>query len=240
MRAKIVFTSVVTAVICIVGGHSPAQNLIANGGFESGFTGWTLFDQTGSEGTWSIQTGTTSPVNGFTVPAPPDPTQAAMTDAQGPGSHSLVQNFIVPSLPTGANLQFDLYINNHATAFFSPASLDFSTAALNQQFRVDIMTAAADPFSVSMTDVLLNVYQTQPGDPLVSGYNTINSDLTALFAAHPGETLRLRLAAVDNVNFLNIGIDRVSIAVPEPGAVILFASGLVIFAGRLIRRRKNS
>ncbi|HJT81218.1 MAG TPA: PEP-CTERM sorting domain-containing protein, partial [Chthoniobacterales bacterium] len=159
--------------------------------------------------------------------------------AEGPGSHSLIQNFVVPSSPVLASLQFDLYINNHATNFFSPASLDFSTPTLNQQFRVDIMTGAADPFSLSLTDVLLNIYQTQPADSLVSGYNTITSDLTALFAAHPGETLKLRFAAVDNVNFLNIGIDRVSLAVPEPGSTALLAIGLATLATTLVRRRNN-
>ena len=51
--------------------RAQAQELISNGGFESGFSGWTRADQTGSTGTFTAQTGTTSPVNGFTVPAPP-------------------------------------------------------------------------------------------------------------------------------------------------------------------------
>src|SRR5437016_4892918 len=68
---------------------------INNGGFESGFAGWTRADQLGSEGTFALQTGTASPVNGTTVPAPPGGSTAAMTDAQGPGSHVLYQSFTV-------------------------------------------------------------------------------------------------------------------------------------------------
>ena len=61
---------------------TPAQaGLISNGGFESGFSGWTRADQFGSDGTFFVQTGPSSPVNGFSVPAPPEGSKAAMTDS---------------------------------------------------------------------------------------------------------------------------------------------------------------
>ncbi|HEV3410263.1 MAG TPA: PEP-CTERM sorting domain-containing protein [Chthoniobacterales bacterium] len=224
------------AVACLLAPSLVAQELINNGGFESGFTGWTRVDQVGSEGTWAQQSGTTSPVNMFAVPAPPGGSNAAMTDAQGPGSHILYQDFTVPMTLAVTTLSFDLFIRNHASAFFSPNTLDFATPALNQQFRVDIITTTADPFSVTMGDVLFTVYQTQPGDPLISGYTTITADLTALFAAHPGETLRLRFAEVDNVNFFNAGVDNVSI-VPEPTTVSLLVAAAAVLAARRIRRR---
>ena len=117
---------------------SSAQALpvISNGGFQSGFASWTRVDQLESEGTFMLQTGTTSPVSGDPVPAPPGSTTAAMTDALGPGSHVLYQDFFVPL--GGAILSFDLFLGNRANAFFTPANgtLDFSTAALNQQARV--------------------------------------------------------------------------------------------------------
>ncbi len=225
------------AAACLLAPAVFAQQLITNGGFESGFTGWTRVDQVGSEGTWAQQSGTTTPINGFTVPAPPGGSNAAMTDAQGPGSHILYQDFTVPMNLDVTTLSFDLYIRNHADAFFSPNTLDFATPALNQQFRVDIMTTTADPFSVTMADVLFTVYQTQPGNPLVSGYTTIVADLTALFAAHPGETLRLRFAEVDNVNFFNAGVDNVSLVVPEPTTVSLLLAAAAVLAVRRIRRR---
>ena len=236
MKMKLGITLLSVALSCGFSFDASGQDLITNGGFESGFSGWTRVDQLGSEGTWAEQSGTVSPVNGFTVPAPPAPTHAAMTDAQGPGSHVLYQDFIAPNPATAGALQFQLYINNHATDFFSPASLDFSTAVLNQQFRVDILSATADPFSVSAADVFMTIYQTQPGNPLVSGYNTVAADLTTLFSAHPGETLRLRFATADNVNFLNIGIDEVSIIVPEPASIILLMAGLTTLGPALGRR----
>ena len=176
-------------------------------------------------------------MNGFIVPAPPGPTHAAMTDSQAGGAHVLFQDFTVPLTLNVATLRFDLYINNHANAFFSPASLDFSLPALNQQFRVDIITTSADPFSVTVADVLMNVYRTQPGDPLVSGYTTVTADLTALFASHLGETLRLRFAEVDNVNFMNVGVDRVSLTIPEPSTFATALLGLGMLGAYFARRR---
>jgi len=161
-----------------------------------------------------------------------------MTDAQGPGSHVLYQDFTVPLTLSVATLRFDLYINNHANAFFSPASLDFSLPALSQQFRVDIVTTSADPFSVGVADVLMNLYRTMPGDPLVSGYTTITVDLTTFLAAHPGETLRLRFAEVDNVQVMNAGVDRVSLTIPEPSASIMMLAGLALLGAVHAWRRR--
>lgn len=219
-----------------------AQIIISNGGFEAGFASWTRVDQLGSNGTFFLQTGTLSPVNGTVVPAPPGGIQAAMTDAQGPGSHLLYQDFMVPSVPiVSAQLRFDLFVGNRATAFFAPnpASLDFSTPALNQQARVDILSGATNPFSVSAADVLFNAFQTAPGNPLVSGYNTINLDVTALIAANSGNMLRLRFAEVDNVSMFQLGVDNVSLAVtpvPEPSSVVLCGIATLFGLARYGRR----
>ncbi|MBX3380016.1 MAG: hypothetical protein KF805_07960 [Phycisphaeraceae bacterium] len=205
---------------------APAQELIANGGFESGFSGWTRVDQIGSDGTFHLQSGAASPVNGFAVPPPPHGQSAAMTDSAAPGSHVLYQDIVIPASVPVATLRFSLYINNSAGAFSTPSTLDWATPTLNQQARVDIMTTGADPFSVSAPDILQNVFQTIIGSSLVSGYNEFSIDVTALLAAHAGETLRLRFAEADNVNFFNFGVDSVSLTVPAPSALGLAAAGL--------------
>ena len=86
----------------------------------------------------------------------------------------------------------------------------------------------------------MNAYRTQPGDPLVSGYNTITVDLTSLLQANVGETLRLRFAEVDNLLFLNVGLDQVDIgtgnAIPEPATSLLVAGALA--SAVCWRRRK--
>ena len=212
-----------------------ALPVISNGGFEAGLVSWTKLDQLGSDGTFLSQSGSVSPVNGDPVPPPPGGARAAMTDAQGPGSHILYQDFV--ATPDAAALSFALFIGNRADRFATPDLLDFSTPALNQQARVDILKTTADPFSVAASDVLLNLYQTKPGDPLISGYNIIATDITALLAAHPGEALRLRFAETDNLFAFQLGVDNVRIgAIPEPASMLLLGAALALLAGWRSRR----
>jgi glucose/arabinose dehydrogenase len=237
--ARFIVVTMTAAAVLGLAAASVAYALpvIANGGFEAGFTSWTRADQLGSEGTFLIQSGTLSPVSGNTVPAPPEGTRAAMTDSQGPGSHVLYQDFVATADP--AALSFALFLGNRAGQFFTPtpATLDFSTPALNQQARVDILKNTADSFSVAASDVLLNIYQTKPGDPPISGYNTITADISALLAAHAGETLRLRFAETDNVLTFQLGVDNVRFdAIPEPGSIILLGAALALLAGARGRR----
>lgn len=237
MPRQILQTGLATILISLCSSPARAQ-IIVNGGFETGFTGWTRADQLGSNGTFALQSGTISPVNGTTVPTPPGGIQAAMTDAQGPGSHVLYQDFTIPAGTfSSGQLQFSLFVGNRATAFSipSPASLDFSTPALNQQARVDLLRTTADPFSVAAADIVANAYQTALADPLVSGYTTVTVDITAIANANAGGTLRLRFAEVDNVNFFQLGVDNVSITVtpiPEPSSLLVCAVGALAIRAR--------
>jgi hypothetical protein len=222
----------------------PAAELLLNGGFELNFTSWTRVDQAGSDGTFAIQTGTFSPVNGDTVPAPPGPTRAAMSDSGAPGSHLLYQDFLVPSAPQFL-LSLDLFLGNRGGLYASPASLDFGINGFNQQFRLDIVTTGAAPFSLAAADVLANLYQTQPGNPLVSGYNHLSFDVSSLLNSRVGQTVRLRFAEVDNQGAFQVGVDNVSLqsgAVPEPGTMLLTAGacllGLARF-GKIVRCRMS-
>ena len=222
----------------------PARaDLLSNGGFESGLSGWTIVDQIGSDGTFSVQSGTASPVNGSAVPAPPQGTRAAMTDSFGPGSHVLYQDIVVPATVTDASVAFSLYLNNQDSTYRKPATLDFATPTLNQQARVDLISTSADPFSVAVGDILLNLYQTSAGDPLVAGYTDYLIDVTTLFQAHPGETLRLRFAEVDNVANFNLGVDGVGVRLGDatvPEASTWLAAPVAIGLAAYSRWRRQA
>lgn len=228
---------VATGIAAWATSSAGAAEIIVNGGFESGFSGWSRIDALGSDGTFALQTGVASPVNGDPVPAPPQGTQAAMSDAQGPGSHALYQDFVVPADAGAAQLSFALFVGNRAdiTGFSvpSPPTLDFAIAALNQQARVDLLRGGADPFSVAAGDVVANLFQTLPGDPLVSGYTTYSRDVGALLAGLVGETLRLRFSQTDNAAVFQFGVDAVSLStgavvgkVAAPQTTLLLAIGL--------------
>ena len=117
--------------------------------------------------------------------------------------------------------------------FVVPPTLDFSTPQLNQRARVDLMTTTADPFSLDPADVLMNLFETKVGDPLVSGYNAYHVDVTSVLQQLAGQTVRLRFAEVDNVAPFNFGVDQVDIdAVPEPGTILAGLAGLILVGVR--------
>lgn len=202
-----------------------------NPSFETALASWTVTDQAGGSGSWFSQTGVASPTNSFPVAAPTNGSFAAMTDQGGPGSHILSQNIAVTSAEQV--VRFDLFIRSSA-AFFSPASLDYTTPS-NQQFRADIMTTAS-PITDVGAGVLLNIYQTQPGNPLVSGYKQVSASL----AAFVGTTVRLRFAEVDNLGNYNVGVDNITTGIPvptlSPVMLGLLALALVAAAFVLLRR----
>jgi hypothetical protein len=225
-------TVVIAGALALALGHASAAQIINNGTFEAGLTGWTKSDLTGSDGTFSIQTGAVSPLSGTAVPVPPGPPNAAMTDAQAPGTHVLYQDFTVTEPVASAVLSFNLFLGNRADTYYvpTPATLDFAVAAFNQQARVDILPGSAGPFSLTSSDILLNVIQTNLGGPSSSGYTSYSFQIASLLNANVNRTLRLRFAETDNVAPFQVGVDNVSLetgAVPEPSSLITGGIGLV-------------
>ncbi len=70
------------------------------------------------------------------------------------------------------------------------------------------MQPGAPLTSLSPSDILTTVFATQTGDPTSLAPTLMTADLSA-FA---GQTVRLRIAQVDNEYYLNTGVDDVSIA----------------------------
>lgn len=226
------FKQYAAAVAAVLAFALPARAaLIVNGGFESGLAGWTAADQAGSDGSFLLQSGMSSPINGFAVPAAPEGSFAAMTDQQGGGSHVLYQDFMQATAVAAAVLRFDVFVGNLADDFHAPATLDWAGNLLNQQARVDILLGASDPFSLNPGDLLLNAFATLAGDPTLSGYQTVSIDITSLLNANLNTSLRLRFAEVDNVNFFNFGVDNVQIIIRDPNEVPEPGSWLLLLAG---------
>jgi hypothetical protein len=190
---------------------SPMVSVVVNGSFEENgghgtpvLPGWTIWTQPGLDvGSWFAQTGDGSPRNGIPVQPPPHGNWAAMTDQNGPSTHILYQDVAIPA--GGAELRFDRFFFNQGGEFVTPPTLNF-IGPPNQQFRVDIMDPAAPVDDVG-AGVLMMVYRTEPGTPLLSEYQTVTASLDA-FA---GQTVRLRFAAVQNIFFLTVGVDNVQV-----------------------------
>jgi len=216
-------------------GAGPA-NLVVNGDFEqngglgtSVFTGWTVFNLTGSSGSWYAQMGT-MPVpatqgcsKDFVVPAPPSGF-AAMTTQSTHGSHILYQDVAIPSGASSVTLSFDLYLNS-GSAFEVPPTLDFHQTP-NQQFRVDLLDPSA-PVADTGAGVLASLFQTKATD---SRFDTAYSRHTYDLSLFAGRTVRVRFAEVDSVDCFSAGVDNVSItaaACPAsaPGSVVVAFHG---------------
>ena len=99
------------------------------------------------------------------------------------------------------------------------------------------MTNTADPFSVAPSDVLQNLFSTTVGSSTSFGYNTFLVNAAGVMGSRVGQTVRLRIAEVDNVANLNVGVDAVSIgAVPEPATWGLLAAALLTLGA--VKRHK--
>jgi hypothetical protein len=229
---------------------SAVTELISNGGFETGdFTGWTVFDQPGSAGSFFIDDADGSTPFALPTVGPASGSFYAVSDQIFFTATALIQSFTVAGPASSVILSFDMFVNSFAGSIVDPAGLDIlldpgsiTPIAPNQHARVDILSAAAGPLDTG-AGVLGNFYLGV--DPLGSNpnpYTSYSFDITSLVGA--GGTFRLRFAEVNNSNNLNQGVDNVSIlanqgqggVVPEPVTGMLGLMGLASL-GMAARRR---
>jgi hypothetical protein len=227
--------------------HAQAS-LTSNGGFEGAFTAWTVATEAGSGGGWYVQTGTSSPLNGFSVPAPPQGSYAAMTDSQGPSSQALLQTFTVPG-PGTVTLSFEYFLLDATNGAYDsalgapPDSLDYNYSPNNQQARVDILTASAGAFDLggSVIDNVLTATPLSLGDPNSNAcfpefcaYQSVSVDISSYVGA--GGTFQIRFAEVDDLGEPFVfGVDDVSIdSVPEPSSFALLGVALLVYSARTL------
>lgn len=182
--------------------------LVQNGSFESGMGSWNIVDG-GPFGSWFATSAAVGPLSGIALQPASHGSFQAVVDMTGQGTHILYQDVVIPSGATGS-LKMVIWLENYANAFHDPGSLDYAVSP-NQQARVDIMMPSAAIDDVG-SGVLLNVFKTNPGDSTSLGPTLIQKPIDA-FA---GQTIRIRIAEVDNVFFFNVGVDAVSILAEIP------------------------
>jgi len=215
-----------------------AIELIDNGGFETGdLTDWTSADA--GSGLFEV-TSALAPMNGtFTTPGPSSGLFYAVSSQGRPGTHALLQTFVVPGPQTSVILTYDLFVQTEADEFVNPIGLD-DTGPSNQHGRVDILTSTATAFDTG-AGVLGNFYLGIDGMP-TQPYTSYSEDITALVGA--GGTFQVRFAQTDNLGNFNLGVDNVSImansaggVIPEPMSVVVW--GLIAVSGLVVQRRRR-
>lgn len=239
MRIFILTLFLTVSLFFICASAKAQPDIFVNGSFETGdFTGWTVLNE--GSGDWFVYSGTISPASSTTILPPPDGDFAATSDQGGPGSHILFQDIEVPQ-GVAITCSVIIYYVNQGSDFTVAPDLSYLTIP-NQQARVDILDPGADPFTDD-AGVLLNIYQTLPGDPFTLGYTTIDFDLSP-FA---GTTVRFRAAEVDNELFFEFSIDDVtcnalaSENIPTLGEWGMIAmAGVLGLAGLMFARRRRT
>jgi len=177
-----------------------------NGGFETAtMSGWMVSEKGEAGDGWSVVSGRRSPVNSFRIPAPPEGAWQAVTDQGGPGSHVLYRDLVVGT-EHPVQLTLRLWFNNRSGVFVTPPTLGAWRKA-NQQLRIDLVAPSAPIRSLAADDVLATVFATGRHGMLRLTPTVLHRDLTA-FA---GQTVRLRIAEVDNQGFFQVGVDDVQL-----------------------------
>ena len=169
--------------------------------FESGgITDWQAVG--GGCGRWSVYSdGKHTHPNVPDLPDPPQGEFALGTDMNGPGTRILYRDV---KLDGRLMLRLTVFYAGSA-AFSSPETLAYDMTEANQQFRIDLVDPSAPIDSVADEDVLVNAFQTSPGDPHRREPTEVSVDLSPW----AGHTVRLRLAGTDNQSPLRAGIDNI-------------------------------
>lgn len=194
-----------------------AAATVVNGDFEAGtLVGWTQVPAAGEAGGWFAYSGLNAPVsfnweNGEKVPRiippPPQGNFGAIADRTGSGTRILYQDIALEPGMTHV-LSLAAYYNSAAPITVpTPDTLSIANGSPNQQYRIDVMKPSAPIDSVNPADILSTVFQTDDDDPSAAPPLSRSVDLTP-FA---GQVVRLRVAEVDSLDYLNAGIDAVSI-----------------------------
>ena len=162
--------------------------ILINGNFEAGnLNGWHVASES-AQG-FVLNDGDVNP-DGPDSPGPAyEGDFSALLAQDAPGKHRMWQEVTLPSEGISATLSWVDTIHNHGPEFFNPS----------QQYRVEIQN--------SLGEMLEIAYTTTSQDPLFSDWTAHTFDLTQ----YRGQTVRIAFVEQDELGFINVGIDNVSL-----------------------------
>lgn len=196
-------------IISCGGGGGGWTELITNGGFETGdLTGWTVEYLPGASGTITVVSGTVASSTGYSTAGPSEGTWYALSDPTEAFAGAIFQPFTVPDGDEEVSLTFDMFVlDASGEGPLDAGVIAYSGVGDNQHVRVDILSATAGTFDTG--GVINTLYLDVDGYAPVLPYISRSFDLSADLAAD--ETYVLRFAQSSSVNYMNTGIDNVSI-----------------------------
>lgn len=240
-RIKLTLTGASVGLLTALAVAAPASAGIKNGGFETGnFSQWatTAEEGTGIRDPfveWRVYTndqrvlpdGPPLPLGGATLPAPIGKYSSVLVQAD-PSNGSLSQSFRVGKRARYLSLK-TFWLNQACDRPPAPASAGASPRGVqcqlwpftgsfdvaccpptagNQYFSIDLVRANASALATDEAETLASGYAPNSAtDADSGGWQKVRIPLKGL----RGKRVKLRLAAVDNEYFLNVGLDAVRV-----------------------------
>lgn len=211
------------AILFLAFASARADQLIVNGGFETGtLTGWTAASN--GDGNFTVTSATTTPLTYNATVGPNSGNYYAVSDDyDGSQTQTLTQTFTTPASFQSATLSFAIFVNDIEGGDFGSSGPGGQVSLLNSSGgTIAVLYGPVDTFESPM------------GVP--NPYTLFSEDIASLLTANT--TYQLQFSSTDSTALINVGVDDVSLVTttPEPGTLSLFATGgLLIF---LVASRK--
>lgn len=207
------------AILLFAFASARADQLIVNGGFETGdLSGWTT--STTGDGNFSVTSAAATPLTfNATVGAHSGTYYAVSDDYDGSQTQFLTQTFTTPTSLSTATLSFEMFVNDVYGGDFGSDGPGGEVSLLNSKgFLIAVLYGPIDTFDNPV------------GSP--NSYVLFSKDIASLLSANT--TYELQFSSTDTTGLINVGVDDVSLittsAVPEPATFSLSAiGGLLVF-----------
>lgn len=199
-----------------------ADQLIVNGGFEAGLTGW-LTSSTGDGGFFATSLTVTPLTYNNTIGAASGNSYAVSDDYSSSQTQFLQQFFTTPTSLQTATFSFAIFINDIYGGDYGSSGPGAQITLLNSLGgSLATLYGPAD------------VYEYPIGRP--NGWMYYTLDISRLLTANT--TYGLQFSSTDTTNLINVGVDNVSLVTtaapmavtPEPSTLSLVGLGGILLA----------